>query len=83
MTISTKRVQFPYLRILKGPSAVGALFTLKNDQIRLGRSSESDIILDSVQISRFHARIVVQNGNYYLEDLNSVGGTKVNETRIN
>ncbi len=75
-------VPFPYLRILKGASKVRAIFPLKNDQIRLGRSNESEIILDSNKISRFHARIVIENGKYYLEDFNSISGTMVNGNRI-
>jgi serine/threonine-protein kinase len=75
-------VQYPYLRVLKGASAVGTIFPLKSERMKLGRSSESEIILNSNQISRFHARIFIENGNYCIEDFNSISGTIVNGSRI-
>ena len=47
--------------------------------IRIGRSPESDVVLDYPMISWDHARIVQQNGEYILEDLNSRNGTAVNQ----
>ena len=47
--------------------------------IRIGRSPESDIVLDYPMISWEHARIIERNGQFILEDLNSRNGTAINE----
>lgn len=38
----------------------------------------SDYILDKPTVSRFHVRIMEKDGDYFLTDLNSTNGTKVN-----
>ena len=47
--------------------------------IRIGRSPDSDVVLDYPMISWEHARIVQRNGQHILEDLNSRNGTAINE----
>ncbi|MDZ8089621.1 MAG: FHA domain-containing protein [Nostoc sp. DedQUE12b] len=44
----------------------------------IGRSPDSDLILDSPDISRLHAKFFVKNGNYYFSDLGSRNGSIVN-----
>ena len=34
------------------------------------------------QISREHFRMYYEKGNYYIEDINSVNGTRINGSRI-
>jgi hypothetical protein len=48
----------------------------------LGRSLDSDIILDDPTVSRRHAQLVLANGRYTLRDLRSQNGTFVNGQRI-
>lgn len=38
----------------------------------------ADYILDKPTVSRFHVRIIEKSGDYFLTDLNSTNGTKVN-----
>jgi pSer/pThr/pTyr-binding forkhead associated (FHA) protein len=40
-----------------------------------GRSHDSDIRITDISVSRFHAKIKYERGNYYLEDMNSKFGT--------
>ncbi len=47
--------------------------------ITIGRSPDSDVVLDYPMISWEHARIVQRNGQHILEDLNSRNGTAINE----
>lgn len=47
--------------------------------IRIGRSPDSDVVLDYPLISWDHARILQQNGEFVLEDLSSRNGTSINE----
>lgn len=55
---------------------------LKNDVSKIGQGIESDIVIRKDTISRFHARIVCENEEYYLEDLNSTNGTYINEEML-
>jgi serine phosphatase RsbU (regulator of sigma subunit) len=48
----------------------------------LGRSSQNDVAIPDVSLSRHHARIHVEGGIAYLEDLNSLNGTSLNGERI-
>jgi len=45
--------------------------------IRLGRGHESDIRITDISVSRCHAMIKLDKGNFYLEDNNSKFGTLV------
>ncbi|MEH2125200.1 FHA domain-containing protein [Nostoc sp.] len=44
----------------------------------IGRSPDSDLLLDSPDISRVHAKFFVKGGNYYFSDLGSRNGSIVN-----
>ena len=50
--------------------------------VRIGRSSDNDIILNDGRVSRRHARIVAEGARYLLTDLNSGNGTFVNDAAI-
>jgi serine phosphatase RsbU (regulator of sigma subunit)/pSer/pThr/pTyr-binding forkhead associated (FHA) protein len=49
---------------------------------RIGRQPESELILRDSRVSRTHARILVENGAYVIEDCASLHGTFVNGQRI-
>src|SRR5579862_7387267 len=49
--------------------------------IRIGRSPESDIVLDYPMISWEHARVVREGEDWILEDLNSRNGTSINQVQ--
>jgi pSer/pThr/pTyr-binding forkhead associated (FHA) protein len=48
----------------------------------LGRQLASDIVIHEEFVSRFHAEIIWENGNYILVDKNSTSGTFVNGKKI-
>src|ERR1035437_823003 len=48
----------------------------------IGRQPENHLILRDSRVSRSHARIVVENGEYVLEDIGSRHGTFVNGKRV-
>lgn len=59
------------------------IIVLNKNEFLLGKGSQCDfIIYDNPTISRQHAKISFINGNYYLEDLNSLNHTKVNNVKI-
>jgi ABC-type multidrug transport system ATPase subunit len=59
-------------------------FVLPDSSIWLGRESECEISFDAadIMVSRKHAQIRCDNGDYYLIDNNSFNGTLVNQQRI-
>ncbi|AVH72700.1 FHA domain-containing protein [Nostoc sp. 'Lobaria pulmonaria (5183) cyanobiont'] len=44
----------------------------------IGRSPDSDLVLDSPDISRVHAKFFIKSGNYYFSDLGSRNGSIFN-----
>ena len=48
----------------------------------LGRSSETDVVLDDPYASEFHMRFVAQDEGLMLHDLGSTNGTYVNGRRV-
>lgn len=52
------------------------------EEISLGRHNDNDIVLKDPYISKHHFRIVKDENEYFIEDLNSSNGTYVNGERI-
>lgn len=69
------------LEILNG-AAAGQRYELANGQTVLGRDAFCDVILPLRSISRQHARILAERGQFYIEDLRSLNGTFVNGQRV-
>lgn len=59
----------------------GREIPLKAETI-FGRSGECDVLLTEGHASRRHARVLLADGTYWLEDLGSSNGTFVNGSRI-
>ena len=55
---------------------------IKRTSIQLGRSGDNDVIIDDHLVSRHHAHITFEEGNYYLADLDTPNGTYINQQRI-
>ncbi|NUM70070.1 MAG: FHA domain-containing protein [Ignavibacteriaceae bacterium] len=56
--------------------------SLHKEVVTIGRSSDNDIVLDNIKVSRRHARITTKNGVSVLEDLDSSNGTWVNGKKV-
>jgi hypothetical protein len=70
------------LLTIKGP-IIGEKFFLGKDSLSIGRSSESDILLDDITVSRHHAIIEKKmtekkKSAFGIRDLESLNGTYVN-----
>jgi len=50
--------------------------------LSIGRELDNDIIIESEAASRYHCKISYKDGNWYLKDLNSTNGTKLNGLKI-
>jgi hypothetical protein len=59
----------------------GKPYELSRDVVVLGRSRECDIRLDDANVSRRHAEIRRENGNWLVVDLGSTNGIEVNGKR--
>ena len=70
------------LQIRAGGGREGETIPLDLDVITIGRSPHSDLFLDDVTVSRHHARVLRDEGGFWVEDLNSLNGTYVNRKRI-
>lgn len=62
---------------IQGPAA-GQRFPLSRERVEIGRQGDSDIYLESLAVSREHARLVRQGGTWFVEDAGSSNGTYVN-----
>jgi len=51
--------------------------------VNIGRRLDNHVILDDPRVSRSHAQLRAINGRYVIFDLNSTGGTYVNNQRVN
>ncbi|WP_353826908.1 FHA domain-containing protein FhaB/FipA [Agromyces sp. SYSU T0242] len=60
----------------------GAEFPLGRDEITIGRSSDSAIIIRDDYTSTHHARLMLWNGRWMLQDLDSTNGTFLNGSRV-
>ena len=51
--------------------------------IRIGKAEDNDYVADDAFVSRYHANLERdENGNLFIEDLNSTNGTFVNGNRV-
>jgi pSer/pThr/pTyr-binding forkhead associated (FHA) protein len=71
----------PVLIIHEGEKA-GQRWTIRDDQLVIGRGGECDLVLPERQVSREHIRIFREGNLYYLTDLDSKNGTWVNGKQV-
>ena len=65
----------------QGPRA-GQAFDLNKPVVTIGREAGNDIVLEDPQVSRQHARLMLQGASYVIEDLGSTNGSFVNGRRV-
>jgi sigma-B regulation protein RsbU (phosphoserine phosphatase) len=71
----------PSLHVLQGPGQ-GQRVDLEAEEVVLGRSPECQVVIPPTSVSRQHARIVRSHGTFFIEDMRSRNGTKVNEQLV-
>lgn len=75
----------PYLKLINRkdqlPFKVKEAYTLEAS-ITLGRKNENDIVLKDPYISNEHSQIILDEDQYFLEDLESANGTYLNGEQI-
>jgi hypothetical protein len=70
------------LRFISGKYQGGEFPLPESGEIVIGRSSELDMVLVEDMVSRRHAKISVEDGDIFLEDLGSTNGSFVNGEKI-
>ncbi len=70
------------LKVTKG-AGMGADFPIDQAEARLGRTADNDIVVKDSGASRSHARVFQKGPRYFVEDMKSANGTKVNNAVIN
>ena len=68
--------------ILKFKESVLKEFLLDKDTLTIGRADDNHIKIDNMTVSGHHAKLVRENGDFVLVDLNSLNGTFVNGQKI-
>ena len=68
--------------VMRDGPAPGKIFSLSKEELFLGRDISNDIVVNDAEVSRKHARLLLQAGQYVVEDLGSTNGTFINDERI-
>ena len=76
------KTEGPALVVRSGGGRAGEHFLLEKDSTTVGRSPDCDVFLDDVTVSRRHALVLRQNGQFLIEDKGSLNGTFLNRRRI-
>src|SRR5438552_4433158 len=58
------------------------VYAVEKNETVLGRAPENDVVLAAKSVSKQHARILIRDGAYYLEDLGSQVGTYVGQRKL-
>jgi len=69
------------LVILEGDKS-GQMVRLDRREITIGRSPDSDLIVDDEYASTHHAKLVLINNDWLIQDLNSTNGTYLDGGRV-
>jgi len=65
------------LLVIKGPN-IGDKFFIEKNEFLIGRSPESDVLLDDITVSRKHAILRKDADSYRLTDAGSLNGSYLN-----
>jgi pSer/pThr/pTyr-binding forkhead associated (FHA) protein len=69
------------LEVVKGNNQ-GQSFDVRSPQATIGRSDDNDIVLPFETVSAFHAKIVVADGTFKIQDQGSINGVLVNNQAV-
>ncbi len=70
-----------YLRFLSG-SNQGESIMVREPEVSIGRSLDNGVVVNSLEVSRHHARIEYTDDSYWLIDLGSTNGSILNGERV-
>ena len=67
---------------LMDPAGQQPMFDLGDEELTIGRLSDSDIVITNPYVSRKHAKIIRRGDAFFVCDINSTHGTFVNGSRV-
>lgn len=70
-----------FVVVLSG-DRMGEMFPLKNARTTIGRGLQTDVRINDEGISRTHAAVELENGDYLLSDAGSTNGTFANGSKV-
>ncbi len=68
--------------VVKEGAARGEVLAVREGGMGIGRSPDNDVVIDHVDASRFHARLLYDNGSLWIRDVGSRNGVFVNGDRL-
>ena len=69
-------------RVVSPPPAVPFEREISGEEALVGRSEECHVVVPDRAVSRRHARVFQRNGEWWVEDLGSRGGTRLNNQAL-
>jgi pSer/pThr/pTyr-binding forkhead associated (FHA) protein len=60
----------------------GRRFQVRETGLSLGRADDNEIVISDEGVSRYHLRLIWQNGSLWAQDSGSRNGSFVNDTRV-
>ena len=68
--------------MLKFKEAILKEYSVDKETLTVGRAEDNDIMIENLAVSGHHAKLVRENGDFVLIDLNSLNGTFVNGHKV-
>jgi len=78
---SSEPARVPSLEVVT-PSGTRSRIPIAPLPFQIGRQGDNHLVLRDNRISRSHARVIAENGGYFIEDLDSRQGIYVNGQRV-
>ena len=75
-------VQRPHLLEAKSGPGAGQKFVLDANELIIGRGEKATLTLDSEEVSRSHAKLTRNEGEYTIEDMESRNGIVLNGLKV-
>ena len=69
------------LVMIYGPD-LGRRYPLENNELRIGRGGDNDMVIDMDNVSRVHARVYKKDDGIYVDDMDSTNGSYVNDIEV-
>ncbi|MBX6773580.1 MAG: FHA domain-containing protein [Chloroflexi bacterium] len=72
----------PRARLIILQNGVQSEVVIQEAETMIGREASNAVVIRDPMASRRHAKIIVENGEFWIEDLKSLNGTRVNGETI-
>lgn len=79
--ISNSSASATRVEVIEGPRK-GTSIRLVGRELTIGRAENSDLVIDDEYASTQHAKLVLINNDWLIQDLNSTNGTYIGDNRV-